>query len=277
MLDWLGGRSGTSSVALGALRALGVVALAGAVAALACCDRRSDPDASAATVAATPSPTPEPTVDGEPWRYGEELGAATPGLDVVPVLELSAAGRGRAQVVAAVQRPGTPLPPVTVEIWTFEQRGEDLSPAGEPRVLVPTVHDATDDIEDDPTARDELRLARATPGTVLFRPLGLPVKSAADLLPRLAELARAARDPATPAAERANALATLLRGVDDDVLLDGRLATLLDVLSKEPLKLSATESSSERRVRLATTTAPVVTFDVWKEGDGWVLAAFDGK
>ena len=237
--------------------------LAVAVAAAACGERKQSA-ATAGAAAAEPS-------GQDRWRYGKALAAASEGAVVSPVLELSMGDRGRAQVVAVAQRSGSPEPPVTVEIWTFEQRGEDLAPVGEPTVL----HELRAG-EHAPADRDErlaeLRRDRAAPGTVVERPLGLQADDPSALFGQLVALAATTVDPAAAERARVDAAAILLRGIDDSLAFSGRLPALTVALASASPSAVGIAPLSDRRVRVTSGTQ---TFEVWKAGSGWVLARWE--
>lgn len=222
-----------------------------------------------------PAPVPEaaaatPAEDDAGWRYAKELATASEGVARSPVLELSMGDRGRALVLAAVQRPGSPLPAVTLEVWTFEQRGEDLAPVGDPRVAA-TLGLEREGAPDGKAVLDELRRARAAPGTVVQRPSGLKVRSASEAFAAIVRDAKATVDPSATAQARVDAASSLLRGIDDGVAFAGRLGQLVTTLAAIDPAAATVDPQSERRVRV---TAGEQTFEVWKTGSGWTLARF---
>ena len=130
----------------------------------------------------SPSPTPSrpAPADAGPWRYSDELKAAEPDTPHRIVLEVSRGDRGRAWVVAATWREDAPR----LEVWTFEQRPDDvaLAEAGRPVTRAQSR-------DDPPPAHDELRRNLATPGAVIERPLGRPAPDAAAFVTELRALA----------------------------------------------------------------------------------------
>jgi hypothetical protein len=220
---------------------------------------------------ATPAPPPPSAEAHTPgiWRYGAQMQRTMGATPFEIVLEVSSGARGRAWVVAAVQRTAAARPAVTLEVWTFEQRQDDVEPVGEPQVLVrarPT--------DPRPDAHDQLRRDLAAPGVVVHRPLGVDAKDATTLVEQLAAHARTSVDPEADDAARVSALAELVRGLDDTLVFEhDRLAKVRDLLAAPGLQLDAPEEVSARRTRVPLRGPGArQVVEVWAKGDGRVIA-----
>ena len=239
--------------------------------ALAACSPSPPPAANAADTStlapgqAPASPAPEP------WRYAPALAASVPsGVRAAPVLELADGLHGRARVVVAVAQGSAP---VRLELWDFSQNNERgvLERSGEPKLLLDAqnVADADARLAAEPVA--DLRREIASPGSETVRPLGLPGEPA-DLPAELSRLA-AATDGDGDAAVRAQALAQLIRGLDDELLWT-RLPELLRRLRATPWTTGELTELSPRRVRISAREADrTLVLELDRKQDRWVLTA----
>ena len=231
---------------------------------LGCGDRSPAPPPDPPPAAATPTP------DDEPWRFRPTLEQHLPAEAVAePVLELSLPREHTAIVLAAVLRSGSDH--VSLERWTFEQTPEQtlrLVEGGEALVRLR------------PGERhrelSELRRSLATPRAVLTRPIGLPGDDPEAVVATLAEAFRTLHDPARSPRERVLAAATVVRGLDDTIVLERDAVWQVAALLDPPPATTAVTRTSERRatVTLGPAEHPA-TLQLQRKSSGWAIATFD--
>lgn len=217
------------------------------------------PTSDARSAEASGTPTPSATSAPAPWvsefRYGPTFASAVPeGVAAVPVAEVGIPDQGRVRFVAAVVRGGrSPTSEVGLEVWDFDQNNP------EQKLRRTGVHDAVFRIDTAaPRAPEllELRRQMATPSSKTRRPLGLDVADPTALLEALAAAARTAGDGRATPDERAAALATFVRGLDDRLVMVGdRSAQLRRDMGEHPWTLDEERKIGERRSE-ATSTGP---------------------
>lgn len=212
-----------------------------------------------------------PAAPSGPFRYAETVTKAIePGAHAELLLELAVGSKGRLRAVVAVARehPSTADEPVSVELWTFDQRNEAgvLEPTGE---RVPLLRTSTR-VPSRP-AVGEFHRELATPGAEIHRHLGAAGEGPEAVLATLTDAAVRARASGSDTATRAAAVAEVFRGLDDGLLFerDG-LAAALEALAAGRWRASAVTSASERRASVTTTGGD--TLELLRKGDGWVVS-----
>jgi hypothetical protein len=187
------------------------------------------------------------------------------------VLEVANGRTGHAQFLVAVLRPGDAT--LQIERWQFTQNNErgllEIQHEGSPRGIVRLR-------ERDPhaPALDRLREEIATPGVTSTRPRGLPAEGPAAFLERLAAATATARASESDAATRVAALAELVRGVDDLILLErDALYRVFEGLAAGPWTIASIETLSSRRARaqISGPGAPL-RVELTQTRDGWILS-----
>lgn len=228
------------------------------------CGRASTPDETEAK-----APTKAPAEARDPWRFRPTLEQHLPGGAVAePILELSLPRKQTVMVLAAVLREGSPT--VDVERWTFEQTpGEEtlgLVEGGQPllRLRPGPRH----------SELGELRRSLATPRAVLTRPLGLGSDPEATLR-ELTTALRTLRDPAGDGRARVHAAATVVRGLDDAVVLERDAIWELDALLDPPPHAIDVQTLSERRARATLTLeGRTATVQLQRKTEGWAVVGW---
>lgn len=235
---------------------------------LAGCGEPNDPPRQA-----EPSATAE-DVGGRrttPWRFVPTLDASLPaGAVGVPVIELSQPRQRTVVIVAAVLRAGARH--VELERWGFSQGADgeslDLATPGEPMVrLRPGTRS--------PKLAD-LRRELAAPRVVLTRPVGLAPEPRA-LVEALAAALATMHDASASARARVEAAATVVRGLDDAVLLERDAAwEVAEVLAPTPLPALEVEVLADRRARVLLPHAGgTAVLELQRKSDGWVIAGIE--
>ncbi|MEM9461962.1 MAG: hypothetical protein AAGF11_47825 [Myxococcota bacterium] len=217
--------------------------------------------------------TPTPATTG-PWRFVPTLEQHLPaGAVAEPILELSLPRVQTVIVLAAVLRQGSPS--VNIERWTFEQT------PGEESLSLVEGGQALLRLRPGPRHQElaELRRQLATPRAVLTRPLGLGDEPRATLDQLTAALSTLG-DPASEGRARVQAAATVVRGLDDAVVLErDAIWELDDLLDPTPPVIEvAIEVSmlSERRARATLTRqGHTATLELQRKTEGWAVAAID--
>jgi hypothetical protein len=202
----------------------------------------------------------------EPWRYGPAFrDSVPPGIAAHPVFELADGQRGRAQIGVAVASEGAAP---RLEVWEFDQNNprERLERVGEARELV-----ALDAPGDSRGQLDAIRTAIARPGNEFVRQRGLEGEPEA-IVAELVRLAATVRDASATPDRRAEALASLTRALDDQLLFaENRLPELLAALADKELAVAGREPIGERRVAVTLRDPPHrLTFA--RTGPRWVLS-----
>lgn len=213
------------------------------------------------------APAASPTT---PWRFVPTLEQFLPeGAVAQPVLELSEPRQRTVLVLAAVLRAGAEH--VQLERWTYEQipdqeDGLRVREAGTPAVALrpgPA-----------PEGLDPLRRRLAAPGTVLTRPIGLDADGPAALVERVAAELATVRNLGADARARVTAATTMVRALDDTVLLsEGAVASLSTVLVPAPAKLSVASASERRATVSFDAEGRTVTLQLQRKSDGWAIVS----
>lgn len=219
------------------------------------------------TSAAGHEPVPEPApAAADPYRYRPTLaGASAAGEVTEPIVELALRDRAELRIVVAVARPGAE--PV-VELWRFDQHNADdtLARVGAPEPLLRW--DAGTDAPDR-ALRERLRVEAATPGSDLHRALGIPAATPVEALGTMARAAAIAIDRSAGAAARVQAIATVARGLDDDVLLgDDLLAPAIAALAGGGWA-AKDAPAGERRASVVTVDGSEL--ELLRKAEGWVV------
>ncbi len=215
------------------------------------------------------------TSDEARWRYLPAFQATreqlvTGGAAAELLLEVANGRTGRARFLVAAARPGQD-PALRLELWSLSQNNAKglLQRSGEP-IVVGRLRPS------DPRAPELERLREeiATPGVEKTRLRGLPGENPAKFLEALAR-ARALALKDGPAETRARALAEVVHGVDDPLLLDrDALYRVLEVITDEREWRPADEgATSTRRFRLRSDgPGEAVRIEVLKTRRGWILS-----
>lgn len=206
---------------------------------------------------------------GTPFRFEPTLRAHAPaGAEIAPLVEISEPAAYQVRIVAAIQRPGEAP---SIELSTFDMRNERevLEPVG---AAVPILRVRADQ----PRAPelDELRRRYAAPGVEVRRPQGLPDADANAVVGRLQAAATTVRDEAQGARARVRALAELVQGTDDALVLQrDALPETMDALlaAGTPTGL---EQLSERRA-VATTASH--RLELARKREGWMVVAIEPR
>lgn len=210
---------------------------------------------------------PTPATTG-PWRFVPTLEQHLPaGAVAEPILELSLPRMQTAIILAAVLRQGSPS--VNVERWTFEQT------PGEESLSLVEGGQALLRLRPGPRHPElaELRRHLATPRAVLTRPLGLGDEPRATLDQLVAALSTL-RDPASEGQARVQAAATVVRGLDDAVVLEHDAIWELDALLDPKPQTIEVSMLSERRARATLTRqGHTATLELQRKTEGWAVAA----
>lgn len=172
--------------------------------------------------------------------------------------------------MAAIVRPGAE-PPLSIELWTYDQHNSKdvLQPLGPPMQILRL------DPEASPLpALSVLRRQLAAPGTTVVRPIGLAEERTEPFLGLLTGAARVARDSDAEPKTRVDALARLVRGLDDTLLLErDALAETAEALAGGPWMVEREEQlSSRRRQAHVRTPDGHKTVVLMKKEGGWVLS-----
>lgn len=238
----------------------------GLIGPLAGCGQSPDSPPPPSTSRESPTDTPRPR---STWRFQPTLDANLP-LDAIAetVLELSEPRQRSVVIVAAVLRSGADH--VELERWTFEQipnqeEGLRLVDTGKPIARLRPGGARRPEL-------DALRRRIASPWVVLTRPVGIEVSDPGALVKRLAVAFAMMRSLDAEPRARVQALATIVRGLDDTVVLDrDGIAELSTVLVPAPGALSI-QSQSKRRARVSfQVTERSVTLEVHRKAEGWVI------
>lgn len=226
--------------------------------------------------APAPSPVPEQADEpGDAWRFRPTFEQnLPPGVIGAPLLEAAMPDHAQVRIIAAVFRPDDEAS-LGIEVWTYDQRNAAnvLERLGSPEPVL-----RLDPGLPPSAALPVLRRQLAAPGTKVIRPLGLSVDdptSPAGPLTALQTAARTLQDPRVDAQARVDAVARLVRGLDDALVLErdavGHVAHAL--AGEGPWVIEREQTSSARRRQLHVRTAAGERVTTWlKKQDGWVLA-----
>jgi len=190
-------------------------------------------------------------------------------VSAAPLLEVSDALHHSIHTAVAIARPSE-RPALAVELWRFTAPSpdEDLRAAGPPRPLL-RLH------RGDPPAPalGQLRSAAAAPGNQVLRPRGLACASPAELLVRLAAAATTVVDEYAAGDARVNALAELIRGLDDALVLE-RDATheILAAFAEGAPEIHSEAPLGARRIRLVLAAAPPLELELTRVTEGCTLS-----
>lgn len=235
--------------------------------ALVACSPPAPP--SAQRPAAAPSSAAEEE-RATPWRTAEALAAALgPGVRAVPLLEVSDALHHSIHTAVAIARPGG-APGLQVELWRFTAPNpeDELRAIDEPQPLLRLR-------PGDPRAPAlaQLRSVAAAPGNPMLRPRGLDCASPAALVARLADAAAIIVDESADAKARVDALAELIRGLDDALVLD-RDATheVIDAFAGGAPEISTQNPLGARRIRLLLVGSRPLELELTRVTDGCTVS-----
>lgn len=230
------------------------------------CERDESPPRGEAV---EPSPPAAASPDPQ-WRFVPTLEQFLPeGAVAQPVLELSEPRQRTVLVLAAVLRAGAEH--VQLERWTYEQipDQEDGLRVREAGTVAVALHPGPA-----PEGLDPLRRRLAAPSTVLTRPVGLDADGPAALVERVATELATVRNPGADARARVTAAATVVRALDDTVLLSaGAVASLSTVLVPAPAELSIASASDRRATVSFDAQGRTVTLQLQRKSDGWAIVS----
>jgi hypothetical protein len=222
------------------------------------------PEAKPTSAAGAEAPQAE-----SPFRFEPTLRSHVPaGAEIAPLFEISEPAAYQVRIVAAIERPGEPL---AIELMTFDMRNERevLEPKGEPVTILRVRSDQPRAVE-----LDELRRRHAAPGVEVRRPQGLPGADPMQAVARLQSAAAMIGDPNATARARVHALADLVHGLDDAIVLqrDALPETMELLLAIGPA--TGHEQASERRAIVTTASHRL---ELARKRDGWTLVSIDPR
>jgi hypothetical protein len=250
-----------------------VVGLAISIAVFACGGGSSDPPPKVRQDA----PVAERSAIFTGFRFAPTLEKHAPaGTKLAPLAEISLPHEARMKALIATHRADR-KPSLQIEVWTFEQRGEDdVTPVGDPKPILQVEGRAADTPELEALRRDV-----AAPVSIVGRPQGLALQTATDALERLQDRAKIVRDEQQDAQTRLDALAEFVRGLDDDLWLSQKhVPWLLDLLATGPWMLVGQPDGSEHRTRMRAKPGegmPEYSLAFLLKHGGWVLQEFEQR
>lgn len=211
---------------------------------------------------------PAPVADDDSaLRFGPTLASARrPDETVAGLVEVDQPDHGRLDMLVAVMRASAD--PV-VEMWRFRQAtpADPLKRDGEPVVMLRSRRNAVGSPE-----LADFRVRMAAPNSKARRMGGIVADSASAALEQLTAAARTVGDASGAAQARVDALATVVRGLDDGMLLErDELGLTLDELAHEHWLAREVTSASDRRATAITRSG--ATLELLRKGDGWVIAS----
>jgi hypothetical protein len=233
------------------------------------CERSSGTD-TAPTPSSVPAASSKAT-DGWVFRPTFEQNLP-PGVVGIPLLEAAMPDHAQVRIVAATARADDPV--LGIDVWTYDQLNPkevlELVGAPEPVLRLDPAHASS-------PALPLLRRQLAAPGTRVVRPMGLVLEDDSSLAAGVSMLQQAATTVRAPSADpraRAEALATLVRGLDDALVLEldavGEIAHILGTQSAWEIDDEQVLSARRRLVHAHADTGEYVM--TWlKKPDGWVL------
>jgi hypothetical protein len=235
----------------------------------ACGREESRPAKDAGPVAEEPAPGPVLR-----WRFLPTLQASLPsGVTAVPIMEVGLPHRGKVRIVAAAFRPGRATQ-LRVEVLDFDQNNErdKLELEREPTPIL-----RLDGAKPRSKELATLRRQMATPQSKVYRPLGLDVAGPAELVARLAAAATEARDETAGPRERAQALADLVRGLDDSIVLErDELHSVIDEFENGPWSIDEdTKQGARRHSVLVTAQGRSLRLEIVRASGGWALVSME--
>jgi hypothetical protein len=201
------------------------------------------------------------------FRFEPTLRAHAPvGAEIAPLFEISEPAAYQVRIVLAIQRPGDAL---AIELMTFDLRNERevLEPKGSP-VAILRVR------ADQPKAAElaELRRRYAAPGVEVRRPQGLPGDDPRETVTALQRTAATVRDEAAAPRARVHALAELVRGLDDAIVLQrDALPETMDLL----LTAGAPTGQEQQSERRAVVTTASHRIELARKREGWTVVAIE--
>jgi hypothetical protein len=235
----------------------------------ACSGRESTPAGDASPVAEGAKQAPGPALR---WRFSPTLEASLPsGVTAVPIMEVGLPHRGKVRIVAAAFRPGQATP-LRVELVDFEQNNErdKLEIEGEPTAIL-----RLEAGQPRSTVLLTLRRQIAAPQSKVYRPLGLDVAGPAELVRELAAAAATIADETAEAQARAQALADVVRGLDDAIVFErDELHAVLEAFGHGPWSIDEeTTISARRRSLVATAPGWSLKLEIVRASGGWALVS----
>jgi hypothetical protein len=233
------------------------------------CERSSGTD-TAPTPSSVPTASSEAT-DG--WFFRPTFEQNLPaGVVGVPLLEAAMPDHAQVRIIAASARADDPV--LGIDVWTYDQRNpkEVLELVGTPEPVL-----RLDPAHASSPALPLLRRQLAAPGTRVVRPMGLVLEEGSSLAAGVNMLQQAATTVRSPGADpraRVEALATLVRGLDDALVLEidavGEIAHILATESAWEIEDEQMLSTRRRLLRVRGDAGEYVM--TWiKKPDGWVL------
>lgn len=263
-----------------ALTALRVYLLEGALVGAAIVGVASCEDASSPTQR-PPAPNPAEPTKVSPAGHGSLFGPTLarfkpPGSQMAVVAEVGNPDNGTMLAVIATHTT-TRTPALRLELWTFDQRGEDetLQPRAAPAALVP-IH-----ARGEPVGKDLARVRRfmAAAGTSVYHPQGVDSPTATAAFEQLRTLAKQALKADSSGQQQVDALAALLAGLDDKLWLRTAGPTaLIAALAGTKWSVTPGPAPSAFRAQLQVTSdAGQHTASLLKKKGGWVLAAWESR
>jgi hypothetical protein len=246
-----------------------LVVAASVLAPVACGREESRPAKAAGPVAQEPALGPVLR-----WRFLPTLQASLPsGVTAVPIMEVGLPHRGKVRIMAAAFRPGQKTP-LRVELLDFDQNNErdKLELEGEPTSILRLDGAGSRSKELLP-----LRRQMAAPRSKVYRPLGLDVAGPAELVARLTTAAKTTRDDTAGAQDRAQALADLVRGLDDSIVFErDELYLALETFGQGPWSIEQDAAESARRhAVVATARGRSLKLGIVRTSGGWTLASME--
>lgn len=223
------------------------------------------------------SPPEQERAGFEGFRFTPTLEEHTPaGTTLATLAEISLPHAATMKAVIATHRADR-KPVLAIEVWTFEQRTEtELAPVGPPTPLMQLVGRPSETPE-----LEALRREIAAPRVVVGRPSGFGVESAPKALERLHAQAKIVRDESASPRTRVDALAEVVRGLDDEQWLSQkRVPWLLDVLAEGPWIVVGSPEGTAHRIRLRAKPGegkPEYSLAFLRKPDGWVLQTFEQR
>jgi hypothetical protein len=227
--------------------------------------------------AAAQAPAAEQSARFGGFRFTATLEKHTPaGTELATLAEVSLPHAATMKAIVAAHRMDRE-PPLQIEVWTFEQRTEDeLAPVGDPATLI-----RLEGRLPDPPDVEALRRELAAPTAVVGRARGLDVESATLALERLHAQAKIVSDIAAAPRKRVDALAEMVRGLEDEQWLSQeRMPWLLDLLAQGPWVIVGQPDGTAHRMRMRAKPGegkPEYSLAFLKKPDGWVLQQFEQR
>jgi hypothetical protein len=204
------------------------------------------------------------------WRFLPTLARAVAAdVHAVPILELARPRLGQARIVAAVFRPHS-QPALRVEVFDFDQRTGRLELVGTPTTILRLSGEA-------PRAAElaELRRQLAAPGSEVYRAIGHDTSGPSELFDRLCAWAELVRDDRAHAGIRTEALAELVRGIDDPLVFErDEVYRVIDELAGRAWSIEHETAVAKRRRKLVVRRpGRTLELELARKSGGWALVS----